>query len=88
MCAAAGIVSNGVVAADSAGKAVGAAGAAIGSLLAGKAGVLGSLSSAHANAGQAFVEFIRAINSLHIAGTNLAVGATDKVFGGLLDGIK
>jgi hypothetical protein len=85
-------VANKVIAGDSAAKALangaGAAGALVGGLFAGHAAKLGALGSAHTLAGKALVDIVRAINSLHIAGTNVAVGVADNALTPLLGAIR
>eukprot|EP00775_Hariotina_reticulata_P008915 gene8915-9092_t len=84
------IVSNGVVAADSAGKALGNAGAAIGSLIGGHklAALHQGLAGAKGNGVQALLNLIRAINSLGIAATNVGVGAADALVSGLINSLR
>jgi hypothetical protein len=81
-----------VIAGDSAAKALangaGAAGALVGGLFAGHAAKLGALGSAHTLAAKALVDIVRAINSLHIAGTNVAVGVADNALSALLGNIR
>jgi hypothetical protein len=88
----AAIVSNGVVAADSAGKALGDAGAALGSLVKGHKLGLGALhqglAGAHGNGVQALLSLVRAINSLGIAATNVKVGAADALMSGLVNSLR
>uniref|UniRef100_A0A383WQD6 Uncharacterized protein n=1 Tax=Tetradesmus obliquus TaxID=3088 RepID=A0A383WQD6_TETOB len=90
--AAASAVANKVIAGDSAAKALangaGAAGALVGGLFAGHAAKLGALGSAHTLAGKALVDIVRAINSLHIAGTNIAVGVADNALGAVVGKIR
>jgi hypothetical protein len=85
-------VANKVIAGDSAVSALangaGAAGALVGGLFAGHAAKLGALGSAHTLAGKALVDIVRAINSLHIAGTNVAVGVADNALTALLGNIR
>lgn len=92
LSASAAAVANKLIAGDSAAKALangaGAAGALVGGLFAGHAAKLGALGSAHTLAGKALVDIVRAINSLHIAGTNIAVGVADNALGAVVGKIR
>jgi hypothetical protein len=70
-----------VLAVDSAKNAVDAKGRLVG-------GLLSKSLSAHKNAAQLLVQIVNAVNSLHIAGFNLAAGVTNTAIGHIVGKIR
>lgn len=75
------VTSNLVLAGDSAKTVHSTAGKLVG-------GLLSKSLEAHRQAGQILVNIVSALNSLHIAGANLAAGVTNNALSGLIGHIR